>query len=138
MSKEAVENSSKKSNILLELCKKGEIVENGYNLWVHTDILRWHGISYSDIGTNEEEVRTYLIQDLKHWISQIKDGSEDICTSYLDLAILHTYFLEDDSENGSAFPVSYSELGLTPDELNQIKKQIDIRASKQDIQTNSG
>lgn len=131
MRKEAMQANLEPARMFLDLCRSGEIEGNGYNLFIHSDILNSSGVSFRAQGTNLEEVRRYLVEDLRCWVRRIKEGNGDPKGNSWDLILLRAYFLKDDSGEGPLLEISLEELGLTKEELERMEKEIDFKLSQQ-------
>ena len=108
---------------LLTTCKSGETVNNGYNLWVHSSIYTENGGRWNKLGTTSKEVRSFLEQDLRTWIQDLRENKGDDNKRYYDVMMLDAYFLGDEAMN----PIPHEELGTTPEEMNKFKRDFNIK-----------
>lgn len=123
MTKEAREANFQPALQFLTACRAGEAAGNGYNLWVHASIYSENGGRWNKLGTTRREVRSFLVQDLRVWIQELREGKEAFGNrSYYSTLILDAYFLGDEPTD----PIPHKELGTTPEEINQFKRNFNI------------
>lgn len=129
MLKETKEVNFRSALPLLEACRKGE-AGKGYNLWVHASIYTESGGTWNTLGTTHEEVRSFLVEDLKSWIQRLRTGSGEVDNGYWDLIFLNVYFTGEDVLD----PISHEELGITPEEIKVLEHSLNIRAAKEELE----
>lgn len=111
--KEAREGNFQPAQQLLAVCRTGDTLNNGYNLWVHASIYHENGGRWNGLGTTRQEVKTFLVQDLRTWIQELRENQGDPKRRHFSLMILDACFLGD----GATDPIPHRKLGTTPEEF---------------------
>jgi hypothetical protein len=99
----------------LAICRTGDILEHGYAAWLKIDVAREVGVTFEDLETTLEEIRNYLVIDLKNWLKNFREAYPDLNTLALDLITIELL-----AEN-SQLPGLIEELGTSKEELDRFE-----------------
>lgn len=129
MGKEAIENSTREFVPLLEKCRSGQIFDNGYNLFIHGNILKNEGLQVESLGATNLELCGYLVEDLNYWLEQIRKGEMDIDEAFLSLELIDAYFTTDGVIDNTVL----RDMGMTNKDFKDFVHAFEISTAKGEI-----
>lgn len=122
----------------LTACRRGEVLGNGHNLLVHSEIFIENGGSWDELGTKPEEVKAFLVEDLKAIVQQLREDKEEWDQAVDDFIILSSYYIGGEfmgEERGNpSHPVLYEELGTTLEEMKSLLHRYDVRLCREEFE----
>lgn len=137
MGKEALEANAKEIPQFLAQCRAGEagIGNNGYHLWLHGDIFTREGGDLATFGTSVEEVRTFLVTNLKGWVEGMQGWTTDTDNASSQWTIMSAYFVPTEANDEAADdPEVFEQLGITVEEFHGLSHILDVRRARIELE----